>query len=923
MHESEGQSTPALQTISDRLDRELRMLAVDLAEGPGTLIRAHNTRLFGEFRQDALRSLRRLTVLARETDDKEAQVRSLRMERARLAQELRGRALAHAARGRREPWDVALVQDAIARLVAAQPESLMQAVPAQAPRDGWEAWRLFWYRAGLASPPMRRVPVRQWTRSVIRTVQAGLEGASALFVRAEMEVADRLWSAYLALSQVYVGLEGRPIEAWPDFSGLRRQLEAELELALEEQEDMLRDARKRFESHVEVAVRRLTESFASGEPPPRTEAHDSSDRLTAARAGVSAGLSMTALRLELSAYEARVEASLDALVHDMAGNVRGRAQVQMERVESSLRDALDRWRQVVEASTDLVDAEESFGEELAVVDRVVREAGTAAEELTQALSTDALVAPILDLLAQEAARLTDRYSVPTERMARADHRVPDGVPEEEVAFARLVAAYVQRVIAPEVIAQTETLAKEAQSLANSLGDLGRLVSFDLEVVGTRHGGPVGESSDLLLTSLERQRAAVAASLATSRAWPERLCEGVLVTVREGMAGLREEFVAENIVRLKDRYLRGSDRALARVEAASAVDAGPRAPLHPTRDESTVSRASAGLRLSVACPDLPATYQSLFSTATKWAAGDPEVEQAAIALDRAVHEGGRGVMGIVGGDRATRRFLVNALEHRRERGALRQVGLSGPMQVDDVDRLFKRQAQVNVLLRPHWLFSGPRPDPWLKFWERASRSPHTWLVLAPASEWAFAMGRLGLDAKDARQFRPPPMGPASLQFLLKRFHQVSGYRVGYWAEGRRGRHLLQREGGAERRFFRALGRASGGSRELGLRLWRAAIERVDDERALVVMGPIPRLAMSSLPGLPFETLLRVFAVARCGWMSAEGYAKLSGEALGAARSELDRVTALGLLVRSDRGYTAAEHLEWALTACFESKGWLSP
>src|SRR5690606_32786665 len=110
-----------------------------------------------------------------------------------------------------------------------------------------------------------------------------------------------------------------------------------------------------------------------------------------------------------------------------------------------------------------------------------------------------------------------------------------------------------------------------------------------------------------------------------------------------------------------------------------------------------------------------------------------------------------------------------------------------------------------------------------------------------------------------------------------------------------------------RFFATMHDASGGLIRDALRIWLAAVERVDEPDDIVRMARARPQVQRPLRHLSDEALIKFYKVLRQGWMDAKVFASLYRIEAHQAEAELGHLAHLGLLERNGGAYRLAPHV----------------
>ena len=967
----------------DDLQADLQNLIEDLRRGPVASVQDEVEEYVSELRREFLRSHRRLQVLARTVDEQDDAQDGLRRELAELADRFRNVVLTRSSRVHHDGWAPTPIWDAVHRTVQRLPR--MVAAPyepqtwtaqpddgmAKAARRGLMRAERWLRRAVGSKMPERPVELRELARYHLEG-KAGsqLEGLAALFLQAEAQLAGRSRQLLEAVARAFEALVSNAEQY--DFSdmidGLRIQLEDEFSSIERDVHQILDDGVARAEAIFGEALRALKEDLpviATFDRPSVTRrsaalAAESRrlmtvlvTRLEELRQQVAAGYVLLALHLEFLGFRSRVMQVTDDVLSELGADVRGRSKVQLERVRVAVDDVLTGLSQLRD-SADAVD--EAVRISVQPLEFVVEESSAVARQLLDQLAAEASVAPLLDALNREAHALTDRYVVPQARIPRAEWKLPAPVTIIEVDFAELVSGFVQREIAPELLAITNRAMKQVLPIIDTFQDLERVVTFNAEAIDdqidyTAASAPAGEQlTDIMQATLQRARDGLAERLEEIDHWDEDLVAEIRRTVSAKLKELRRRLGEGDIGRAQaimrraepgfewrgqvDEIAGGVKRlgvntgAWLRQVVGSARLARWRERLGlPGVDTPAPLDASAWPPPNRSA-EIPVFYSRLFASQARWA-GDvinvPEAEVARAKEALLSHGPGPKAVAVVGADAAGRGALVGAL--LRSGKSVRRIAFSHPTSVAQLRAsLVDIASGVTVQLSGlSWLVAA-RPggfEPLRALLDHIVKEERRigWLLEADELVWDFAASASPLADVFATQVRLPGLSSGGLEQALFARHQLSGYDLRFEIGERRESTPAERSQVRES-FFRSLYEASGGQLQVALPLWLGSIGRVVEDTSTVIVTSAPKSPLPLLRRLPEDVWQALFVGARQGWLDGPTLAFAFQMDLTAADGRLAGLARLGLFERQGRdAFVIRRHLRGAVLWELREAGWV--
>ncbi|MEZ4240681.1 MAG: hypothetical protein R3F59_31920 [Myxococcota bacterium] len=676
------------------------------------------------------------------------------------------------------------------------------------------------------------------------------------------------------------------------------------------------------------------------------------------------------LELELMGAEARVRAVSRRRGDELERHLRGRGPVQLGLVATQL----DKWLAETRA---LLDAPEPLAGPLSrrlrrdadpLLHRI-REARSAVGTLVAELSAEAWVSDLVERLIERTMALSEEATVATARLRVPRQAVPEPPPTTVIAFREVVSAFVESRVARELLDLTEDLAGRARDMAATLEEVERVTTFNVEL-SCAELDVLDDGAAVSTDTMELLRAMLLGAVGRSHHRLERVTEVAELTadqteqrvhdcVASEFSALRTLVLQGDVAELRTAWLRDVRMGqLARqAEAwggwvpalwARSAAVGRRA-LGEERIEAV--RATLGLpprlerrapRLVFAPPepavDVPVVYRRLFSdlpleTGDLLAGRSTELERLQQALER---PGPLRVAALVGVDVQSASAMASAVVRGDFAGVVRlEARTRADVAAVDgwLERVARLQGHAVVVEGLQWLFvrepGGTAPVVRLVEGLLADAGRNAWLLVGDVAVWRWLCQATALDEVTTTVVELAALTEEELERAVLARHGMSGYDVVFDADedlGWQVQHLVLRGEDRERRrrraWFRTLHHASAGVLQDALRLWMAAILEVDDERARVRMGAVPRPPLTRLGSLPEDVLLTLIEATRQGWTAEAEQARLFRVDRAEARAHLAGLRHLGLLVPAGDGeqLRVAPHLRGPLHRVLRRRGW---
>lgn len=839
---------PAINEAVAELEAELQGLVRDYTTGPLAALRDEGDDYLRALRREFLRFHRRALVRVQGNEPLEAVAPFLRNEVADLGERWRDMVLSRAARASRPElrfWDPLGIIEILDRLAVDQPEFERVLVEPEtlAPRPGERRLRAFRRallraRSRLANP-RRDVSVRTVARYHLSgRGPARLEGLMALFLNADLHLADRTSTLFDGFSRAWEAL-AELADQRPERERLaqalwdaRQEVEDEFNLAFEELDVVVRDGSGRAALIFGGLLRDVKRDLVSIGTLDLSywrrrfgrvfkERNRGLDKLgsglPAARETVGARYAAVALELELVGLEGRVRDVVEVHGSQLARMIRGRGTTQLVRVDDALSETLARIEQHLEMPD--VRAEQlatALRAESAPFARLVADAERGAQNLAEQLSPDALIAPLTDALMAAAQNLTEWYTVAVGRGFQGEWSLPTSTETAEIPFREVVTSHVESAVTRDLVELTRGLEARAANVLAVIREIERVVAFNVELAGAELDvlSPDEQLSDeardlireMVLGSVGRSHARLRNLAEEAVPWPDEAQEGVRAAVMSEIAGLRDRVldgrlsdlrsmlrdaeVRTRLVRRADQWkgmlpqlaARGQELVAStlgeeRMEAARTVLGLPHHAVRPDRVAFAAPQPS---------PALPAVYRRLFSDQAL-EAGDlltGRLEDVA-ALRAALEEPGtHRVAAAVGPDEIGVAAVANAAIRGLEPAEVRRIVRNTPATEAEVASWFEDAPPdgVTVVFGLRWLFEM-RPGgfaPLRRFVEGvvAERGRSRWLIVADRCVWAYAARVAAMEDAIPSVVSLRPLEAEELASAILSRHSMSGYAIEY-------------------------------------------------------------------------------------------------------------------------------------------------
>lgn len=964
-----------LGTFLTDLESDLRHLVRDVREGPVEKLRRAAHDYLDQLRQEHLRHHRRLGGML-QLSEADA-TRAIRSAQVEVTDRWRTQVLDRAAIAARQPWNPSHLIEVLDRLAHAHPQEVQAPWTLHSdddtPRIGRFVDRL--RRAGRSFPrgnPTRRVPLQE----VMRFHLAGrllprLEPMAALMVDAEYHLAARTRAILTAILEGTGSLQLAD-DADAALAALRQEVEADLESAIGEMDQVATDVVRRLAGACRQTLRELARDlrvldtwalpvrrrrFVLALPRRQRGLERLGPALDAARKTAFGRYTTLAMELELVALRLRIGAAVDEHGDQLERHVRGRGTRQLERVSDAL--AL-----TVKDLTSHLDRAGS-GKDLAAAIRAdaetlmlqIRDAAQSTRALRARFASSDATAPLLDAVLRETRDLSEHYNLPRSVSPRGDRALPPPVETVKVPFHDLVSRYLETTIEADLAELERHYASLLDQELTTIDELERMVGFNVELAAAELD-VIGDSEapaptraiarDTILGGIADSGQSVGRLLSDARGWGDDVDNAVHRTVEKHLATVSDRLAAGDATALEARSrprLSGAAVALDRhLRPTSMITRGSDAARELLGEERIDRiRSELGLLprrrpLTELTPELfvrptprvqlPPVYRRLFS-AQALEAGDLLEKRRAYAkrLREVLSSKTTGHLraaAVIGHDGIGQGAIARAaLRGMRTRGVHR-IDLTAPVDVATVRSWFDRNTKDHVYLinGMHWLFTlqpgGFAPLRALIEGLVDDGTRNAWLVDADEASWDFASEVVALRDTFSEVIRVPALTPAELEEALLRRHGMSGYKLHFEAvpadadSTRRDRY--------QHRWFKMLHEASGGVSRDAMLLWLAAVTRIDPHRHEVVLGDVAEVPIGAMRHFQDRTLLSLRMAQREGWIDPESCVRLFRDDPEMAAAHLAQLTHWGLLEEHDGRLVVPGHLRRAVRQVIRERRW---
>ncbi len=689
--------------------------------------------------------------------------------------------------------------------------------------------------------------------------------------------------------------------------------------------------------------------------------------LVDARKVASARYDQLALELELVGLEGRIQDAVQVHGTKLTRLVRGRGPKQLELVEEALQQWLTSTAALLDEGATAGSISKGLRSQTEPLVRRLQEARKSVEQLRQDLSDESWLGPLLDQLHLQAQGLTSYYTVSSRRPERGAWTLPAPVPTTEIPFQELATQVIEFGVTRDLLDLTGDIASRIQELVSVLDEVERVVTFNVDLAMAELD-VVDEDAPLASETRELVRAMASGAVSRSHARLKTLVEtasehadGVRRSVQDAVIGrferLHQQILDGQLGQLRLDALR--DAALGGTLAARAGQWSGLLPEGRKRLSKVLERTlgadriaslsdalglpddhdGVALRDALTAPEpsdaVPVVYRRLFADhaleGTDLLSGRADVlgvvRRVLTEPDRRLRS-----IAVISIDNQASRALVNTAL-RTFQGTVVRLEADRPWSTEDVDQwledLPSRDACLVVEGLP-WLYrrspGGAAPVERLLRAMVADAGKRAWVIHADPAVWSFLDGATALGAATGEQLHLAPLASDDLEDAVLARHAMSGYSASFGEEddlplltrvlGRR-----DRERRRQREWFQALHEASAGVLQDALRLWMAAIDRVDEEGGALHLGTVPRPPVAQLSELPDDVLLTLVQVLRQGWMDAEQHAWLFRTDLCRADAHLAQLVHLGLLVEQGPRVLVRSHLRGPLERALRIRGWV--
>ncbi len=687
------------------------------------------------------------------------------------------------------------------------------------------------------------------------------------------------------------------------------------------------------------------------------------DGFPRARETLSACYQVLALELELSALERRCDAVLDVEIGRLAARLQSDLVVPLDAVINGLSAVLEEISALAEGGCGSAELSAFIDARRPPLAGRIDQARRSSGSLLEATSSGSVIAPVREGILGLADTLSHEVRVPSRELESPhtwEHLTTATV--AVLPLQRLLLTRIETSLSRSLLELSSALAERVGEIDAALEEAERISSFNLDLANAelhvRAESPLSSETRALIDemvggAIGRSHARLQRMLTDVLGLGEESGDTIAAQVRGELAQVRDLVLAgEGVtlqlltrdVELRERISRQAAelnnvvartrQSVARVSRAALGEERLRLLAHwlglPTAEapESELRAALAPLP-AVDCPVL---YRRLFSHQS--AELDEilnqhselvEAGRVILGADRVGHRRCLALVGPAGtGTSGIAREIIEDMEGVVIRAP------RAPVDEETVEEWLRDAGLINVVDGLRWLFQlrpgGARP---LRRFVRGvldQGAERAWIVSVDRAVWSQASAFAPLVDAFPSLLELAPMGPTALRGALLRRHALSGYEL----EFRPGDELRwpvlrwQEEEealAAQRAWFSALYRASGGVMRDALRLWLASVQVVDEGRGVLTLGPLQQPPRHRLERLPSRALLTLRMTVGQGWMSEDVHASLFGTDLDTARAWLGKLAHWGILEPDGDIWRIAPHLFTAVVQTLTERGWL--
>ncbi|MBN2799711.1 MAG: cation:proton antiporter [Deltaproteobacteria bacterium] len=692
--------------------------------------------------------------------------------------------------------------------------------------------------------------------------------------------------------------------------------------------------------------------------------------LTGARQTTAARWSALALELELVALEGRVRDTVEEHANFLGRMVRGRGHTQVVRVQVALQQLGERFEALVKGDLPGEPLARAIRTEADSFERLSREAIRTTRQLQQQLNAESSLSKLLDALLHEARSLTERYQIPTGPSLRGEWKVPPAVSSEEVPFRDAVVAFVETSMARGLLDLTREYSGKVDKLIATLDEVERVIAFNAELAGAEIDVHEGEAvppevrlmvSEMLLGPARRSAVRVDELVALSTHWSEQLHDGIREAVLRDLLRIRQLATEGKLSDLRLHLLRGRAEGRQLIDEAGSLVGQARAAWRQGEEQVRIALGQERLAqirqfLGLAEPPqvlrfgpgafdpppaieaLPVVYRRLFSdhaldVSDLLIGREEELERARTVLTTQ-RPGALRSAAVVGEQGVGKGAVITSLVRSLDAAQVDRIVLREPATTEQVEGWFSASpGRVMVLDGFQWLFSQEPGGlaPLRRFVEGvvSDRGRTRWVVEAESSVWRLASRVVPVEDAFPEVIQLRPLSPEQLTAAVLAHHNMSGYSLRFEAEadiGWRVRHLLSRTTDREARrqeaWFATLYGVTEGRMHDALRLWMAAVDKVDETAGVVLVGPVLQPPLAALASLPDEVLLTLRQTLRQGWLTASSHGRLFRNETATSASHLARLAHWGLLEQRGDYFCLATNLVAPVRRELIHRGWES-
>ena len=686
-----------------------------------------------------------------------------------------------------------------------------------------------------------------------------------------------------------------------------------------------------------------------------------------AREGVAGRLRWLALELEMLGFRGLAIETMENQGVQLGRNIQGKGIRQVERVHTQLQEVLTDLETTLNQEQNPAKLMESIRTLTEPLHRTAIEGTASTEELVSALQSEKNLSALLDQLIRHASTLTDAYALPVKNQARGEWKLSEAPAMVDVPFRRVLVATLETEVAKELSQKVKLASQLATEIHTLIYDFERLVPFNVELVSgdlsILEDEVVPEETrdlikDMLLGALRRAQQRLSTLLEAHHDWGHTFSQEMQHILLTRIEHLRNEMSLGDVSALSARLRRDvalrqrlakEASGLRRLVAHSQTLA--KQSLTQVVGSHRVHQWTVQLGLTAPSPkqavtaadfipqapkvEVPVVYRRLFSDRALEAGdlltGREQAFQRALQTLQRERTGTLRSVALVGDQGVGKRAIISALA--RKHANIHTITPKAPMSEDQFDECFTDLGSGKLVLieNLHWLSSmhpgGDRPLRKLAEYILNDHGRNAFVLVANTPFWEYATRATSVGLAMAEVIQLPPFSATELSSALLARHAMSGYTLVVPTRSRLPWPLSAWDSSKEHSnspnldvWFEDLHRKTAGVMQDALRMWLAAIVRVDEKAGIIEMGKVPMNLVQPISLLDDNLLLALRQIARQGWMTPALHAYLFRTHIHQARALLGQLEHLGLITEDGETYVLPDRHAGALYQTLRARGW---